>query len=66
MDKTVRSKEVNIYLKVGRAITIRGMLLSQYWKKNIDLIAPKIILHFGCTNIIFTDFDNFTVKTALV
>ena len=35
------------YRKVGRAITI--------WGEMDNLSAPKIIAHFGCTNIIFAD-----------
>ena len=48
------------YRKVGRAITIWGAIEKvQYCYRNIgemdNLSAPKIIAHFGCTNIIFAD-----------
>ena len=48
------------YCKVGRAIIIWGAIEKiQYSYCNIgkmeNLKAPKIIAHFGCTNIIFAD-----------
>ena len=54
------------YCKVGRVLTKSGakvkspILLTKYLKNN-DLILYLNILHFGCTNIIFTDFIHMGV-----